>query len=35
MQLLRSPGEPRATALYLFGAHLNENEVWEPFLRGW
>ncbi len=35
MELQKPPGEPQATAMYLFGAHLNENEVWEPFLRGW
>ncbi|MEW6178601.1 MAG: HNH endonuclease [Chloroflexota bacterium] len=35
MQLLRQPGEPPASALYIFGRHLNEYTEWEPFLLGW
>ena len=35
MHLLRPPGEPRATAVYLFGAYLHHNEAWRPFLEGW
>ncbi len=35
MRLLRPPQEPRPTAMYLFGAHLAENEDWAQFLEGW
>jgi 5-methylcytosine-specific restriction endonuclease McrA len=35
MTLLRSPQEPRATALYLYGAHLMSNQDWRPYLEGW
>jgi len=35
MHLKRKPVEPRATALYLYGTYLTQNEEWEPFLRGW
>ena len=35
MTLLRLPSEPRATAIYLFGAHLQENQDWRPYLEGW
>lgn len=35
MTLLRSPGEPRASALYLYGNHLPSNEDWRQFLEGW
>jgi 5-methylcytosine-specific restriction endonuclease McrA len=35
MTLVRMPSEPRASALYLYGAHLPENEEWRQFLKGW
>ena len=35
MRLLHKPVEPHATAEYLFGVYLNENEDWHQFLRGW
>ena len=35
MVLRRKPSEPRASALYLYGAHLPENEEWLQFLEGW
>jgi 5-methylcytosine-specific restriction endonuclease McrA len=35
MTLLRPPGEPVASASYLFGPHLNANDPWRPFLEGW
>ncbi len=35
MHLLRVPCEPPASALYLFGRHLKENEEWVPFVQGW
>ncbi len=35
MHLLRPPIEPPASALYLFGRHLKENEEWIPFIQGW
>jgi len=35
MHLLRVPSEPPASALYLFGRHLKENEEWIPFVQGW
>ncbi len=35
MSLLRPPHEPKASALYLYGSHLAENEEWEQFLEGW
>lgn len=35
MRLLRPPQEPRPTAMYLFGAHLEENQDWAQFLEGW
>jgi 5-methylcytosine-specific restriction endonuclease McrA len=35
MKLLRPPAEPPASALYLFGRHLKENEEWIPFIQGW
>ena len=35
MSLLRAPAEPRATALYLYGAHLEDNQDWQPFLANW
>ena len=35
MTLFRSPQEPRATALYLYGSHLMNNQDWRPYLEGW
>jgi hypothetical protein len=35
MHLRQVPREPRPTATYMFGAHLVENESWEPYLEGW
>lgn len=35
MTLQRPPMEPAATAMYLFGRHLAENEDWRQFIEGW
>ena len=35
MKLLRVPKEPPASALYLFGRHLNDYQEWEPYINGW
>ncbi len=35
MKLLRQPKEPPASAAYIFGRHLNENDEWEPYINGW
>lgn len=35
MTLLRLPNEPPASAIYLFGRHLEENQEWIPFVEGW
>lgn len=35
VDLLRHPHEPRPTAVYLYGNHLNENEHWLRYLEGW
>lgn len=35
MSLLRTPYEPRATAIYLYGANLPANQDWRPYLEGW
>lgn len=35
MKLLHVPREPSASAGYLFGRHLNENDEWAEFIRGW
>ena len=35
MHLLRLPSEPPASALYMFGHHLRENQDWIPFVEGW
>jgi 5-methylcytosine-specific restriction endonuclease McrA len=35
MSLRHMPIEPRASALYLYGAHLPENQEWRQFLEGW
>jgi len=35
MHLLRKPKEPPASATYIFGRHLKNNQEWEPFIEGW
>jgi 5-methylcytosine-specific restriction endonuclease McrA len=35
MQLLHTPREPKATAGYLFGGYLAENQEWQSFIKGW
>ena len=35
MVLLRPVQEPHASAHYLFGSHLTENEGWVSYLEGW
>jgi hypothetical protein len=35
MVLRVSPGEPPATAIYLYGRYLAENEDWARYLEGW
>jgi 5-methylcytosine-specific restriction endonuclease McrA len=35
MRLLRLPAEPPASADYIFGRHLRENQEWLPFVEGW
>ncbi|NJD58732.1 MAG: HNH endonuclease [Anaerolineae bacterium] len=35
MSLLHPPKEPPASALYIFGRHLDENAEWEQFIVGW
>ena len=35
MNLRRTPKEPRANAIYLYGHHLQDNGEWEPFITGW
>lgn len=35
MRLLRLPGEPPASATYIFGRHLPDNLDWLPFIEGW
>jgi 5-methylcytosine-specific restriction endonuclease McrA len=35
MSLRRNPTEPRATAIYLYGGHISDNQEWRPFLEGW
>ena len=35
MKLLHTPKEPPANANYLFGRHVNENDEWAEFIRGW
>jgi hypothetical protein len=34
-RLLTIPQEPHASARYLFGQHIAENNEWEPFITGW
>ncbi|MBN1955983.1 MAG: HNH endonuclease [Anaerolineae bacterium] len=35
MTLLRWPSQPRATARYLFGSYLQQNEEWAKYIDGW
>jgi 5-methylcytosine-specific restriction endonuclease McrA len=35
MHLHHVPKEPPASALYIFGRHLNEYREWEPYINGW
>ena len=35
MSLLKVPKEPPASAVYLYGRHLDEYGEWEPFISGW
>ena len=35
MRLMRTPQEPRASAVYLFGDHLAHNEDWRTYIEGW
>lgn len=35
MHLMRIPVEPPASALYLFGRYLDNNQDWIPFIEGW
>lgn len=35
MTLLHIPHEPPASAVYVFGRHVEENTDWEQYIRGW
>lgn len=35
MHLMRQPFEPKPTAKYLFGRHLQTREEWKQFIEGW
>ena len=35
MHLLHIPSEPPASANYIFGRHLGDNQEWQPFIEGW
>jgi 5-methylcytosine-specific restriction endonuclease McrA len=35
MSLLQPPREPPASAAYLFGRHMDENDEWKAFIQGW
>jgi 5-methylcytosine-specific restriction endonuclease McrA len=35
MTLLSKPTAPKATAVYLYGRYLKNNEDWLPFIEGW
>jgi 5-methylcytosine-specific restriction endonuclease McrA len=35
MKLMHMPKEPPASAVYMYGSHLDENGEWEPFITGW
>jgi 5-methylcytosine-specific restriction endonuclease McrA len=35
MSLLHIPKEPPASAHYIFGRHIDQNNEWEQFIKGW
>ena len=35
MNLLHVPKEPPASAIYLYGRHLDDCGEWEPYINGW
>jgi 5-methylcytosine-specific restriction endonuclease McrA len=35
MKLLHQPWEPTATARYIFGRYLEQNQEWDDFIQGW
>jgi 5-methylcytosine-specific restriction endonuclease McrA len=35
MPLLKAPKAPSASATYIFGRHLKNNEDWMPYIKGW
>jgi 5-methylcytosine-specific restriction endonuclease McrA len=35
MRLLRAPGEPPSTAVYIFSRHIGHNDDWIPYIEGW
>jgi hypothetical protein len=35
MTLPKKPAEPSATAVYRFGAHLEQRQEWAEFIEGW
>ncbi|MDO9546190.1 MAG: HNH endonuclease [Pelolinea sp.] len=35
MHLQKTPEIPPSSAFYIYKNYLNENEEWEPFLKGW
>lgn len=35
MRPFKTPKEPTANAVYLFGKHLDENQEWEQYVIGW
>ena len=35
MKLLHFPHEPPASAMYIFGRHIDENIEWEQYIQGW
>jgi 5-methylcytosine-specific restriction endonuclease McrA len=35
MKLLHQPYEPKATARYLYGRYLEQNQDWDGFIKGW
>lgn len=35
MHLLHEPKAPPASMEYIFGKHLQQNDGWEPFIKGW
>jgi len=35
MKLKQVPKEPPASAIYMYGHHIDENGEWKPFITGW